>query len=161
MEDRGKMKAPVTNSRQKPVNITLVICIAIFAVSALGAGMFWKLDRNIEKTSAKVVETFTKKTFASRKSSYEQEYFIVTYSINGKEYTKKTMRRNGFGSEYIPVFYYKQFPGFAWFYKKANANMIYCCTFMMLSLVVAGMTWSNIQKKKKDAGEDSSKKKKA
>jgi hypothetical protein len=123
--------------------------------------MFWKLDRSIEKTSAKVVETFTKKTFASRKSSYEQEYFIVTYSINGKEYTKKTMRRNGFGSEYIPVFYYRQLPGFVWFYKKANANMIYCCTFMMLSLVVASVTWSNIQKKKKDAVEDSSKKKKA
>lgn len=139
----------------------MVICVIIFAVGALCAGMFWKLDRSIEKTSAKVVETFTKKTFASRKSSYEQEYFIVTYSINGKEYTKKTMRRNGFGSEYIPVFYYRQLPGFVWFYKKANANMIYCCTFMMLSLVVASVTWSNIQKKKKDAVEDSSKKKKA
>ncbi|HAJ78909.1 MAG TPA: hypothetical protein DCO75_03990 [Fibrobacteres bacterium] len=154
------MKAPVANSRQKPVNITLIICIAIFAASALCAGMFWKLDRSIEKTSAKVMETFTKKTFASRKSSYEQEYFIVTYSINGKEYTKKTMRRNGFGSEYIPVFYYRQLPGLAWFYKKANANMVYCCTFMMLSLVVAGITWSNIQKKKKNAEEDSSKKRK-
>jgi hypothetical protein len=135
-------------AKRSPSNIPLIICIIIFLVSSLLAAMFLKLDRHIEKTSAKVTETYTKKAFVSRKQSYEKEYLVVTYSVNGKEYTKKTARHNGYGEEYVPVFYYAGHPEFAWFYKKGNANIVYCCTAMALSLIVSVMMLSNRRKAK-------------
>ena len=135
-------------------------CLFVFIASALLFGVVLKLDRHIEKTSGKVVETYNKRTFASRKQTYDQEYFVVNYSAKGKEYTIKTMRRNGFGQEYVPVYYYGAFPGFAWCYKKTDANIVYCTIFMTLSLVATGVAWSSLKKAKMAAKAAPAKKKK-
>ena len=136
------------SANRGPSNVFFVTCLSIFIASALLFGLVLKLDRHIEKASGKVVETYSKRTFASRKQSYEQEYFVVTYSAKGKEHTIKTIRRNGFGQEYVPVYYYGAFPGFGWCYKKTDANIVYCSIFMALSLVTAGIAWSSLRKAK-------------
>ncbi|HEX7509951.1 MAG TPA: hypothetical protein VF335_01515 [Chitinivibrionales bacterium] len=123
-----------------------IVSLCVFVASAALFLFFLKLDRTIEKTSGKVVETFTKKTFASKKQTYDQEYFVVSYSIGGKDYSVKTPHRSGFGQEYAPVYYYKAFPGFAWCYTKANANVVYCSIVMFLALIITGWAWSKIAK---------------
>jgi hypothetical protein len=136
------------SAKRNPSNRPFVICLSIFIASALLLGVCVKLDRHLEKTSGKVVETYSKKTFASRKQSYDQEYFVVNYSAKGKDYTIKTIRRNGFGQEYVPVYYYGDAPGIAWCYRKTDIHIIYCAIFMMLSLVAAGIAWSSLRKAK-------------
>ena len=143
------MAAQPPQTTQKPSHGFLIVSLCVLIVSSALFFLFLKLDRTIEKTAGKVVETYTKKSFASRKQTYDQEYFIVSYSVNGKEYTKKTPHRSGYGEDYIPVYYYKSFPGFAWCYSKANANAIYCTIVMFLSLMTAGMAWSNSIKKRR------------
>ena len=117
---------PPTN-KKPPSKSMFFGSIALFIISALLFGCIIKLNHRIDRTSGKVVETYTKRTFASRKQSTEREFLVVSYTINGKEYTGKTMRREGFSQDYVPVYYYPSFPGLAWFYKKANANIVGVC----------------------------------
>lgn len=134
--------------------------MVLFIISLLSFAGVIRLNNRIDRTSGKVVETYTKKTFASRKQSTEREFLVVHYTVNGKEYTRKTMLRDGFGREYVPVYYYPAFPGFAWFYKKANANMVYCSILMMLSCIAAVMTGSDLRKAKNALVPESGQKKK-
>jgi hypothetical protein len=138
--------APTTNA--SPSKKYFLGSLILFIMSAALLGYFIKLNHCIEKTSGKVIDTYTKKTFASRKQQVDQEFLVVSYSIDGKEYRGKTMRRNGGSSEYVPVFYYPGFPGYPWFYKKANANVIYCSIFILLSCIATVMTGSNLRKAK-------------
>jgi hypothetical protein len=131
-----------------------------FLVSAALLGCFIKLNHHVEKTSGKVIDIFTKKTFASRKQQVDQEYLVVSYSYNGKDYTGKAVRRSGASSEYVPVYFYPAFPGYAWFYKKANANVIYCAIFMLLSVIAVVMTGSDLRKTKNAAAASAGSKKK-
>lgn len=125
--------------------------IALFIIGMLLFGCVIKLSHRIGRTSGKVVETYTKRTFASRKQSTEREFLVVSYTISGKEYTGKTMRREGFSQDFVPVYYYASFPGFAWFYKKANANIVYCGIFMLLALCAVYMTGNDLKKAQNNA----------
>ncbi|MGB7569945.1 MAG: hypothetical protein WBM07_18925 [Chitinivibrionales bacterium] len=120
--------------------------IALFIISILLFGYVIKLNQRIDRTSGKVIETYTKRTFASRKQQTEREFLVVSYTVNGKEYTRKTMRREGFSQDYAPVYYYPSLPGLAWFYKKANANIFYCTIFMLLALLTVYMTGKDLKK---------------
>ena len=120
--------------------------IVLFIMGMLLFGYVIKLNRRIDRTSGKVIETYTKRTFASRKQQTEREFLVVSYTINGKEYTGKTMRREGFSQDYVPVYYYPSLPGLAWFYKKANANIFYCTIFMLLALLTVYMTGKDLKK---------------
>jgi hypothetical protein len=127
------MKNPPTTVKQSSSNGLFFLCLALFVASACAFAFVMKLDRKIEKTAGKVIETYTKKAFASRKRSFEQEYAVVRYTVGGKEHTATTKKRTT--SDLIPVYYYKDFPTMAWYYKKANPNMVYCCIAMALSLL--------------------------
>ena len=110
-----------------------LVCLLVFIASLCALVVVMKLDRRIERTAGKVIDTYSK-TVASRKKSYDQEYLVISYTVAGKEYTGKTIRRTS-GGDFVPVFYYHAFPGMAWFYKKANPNGVYCCVFIVLSLI--------------------------
>jgi hypothetical protein len=135
-------------SKKPPSKKMFFSSIALFVVSMLLLGYVIKLNHRIERTSGKVVETYTKRTFASRKQSTEREFLVVRYIINGKEYTRKTMRREGFGQDFVPVYYYASLPGLAWFYKKANANIVYCSIFILIALIAVYMTGTDLRKAK-------------
>ena len=124
---------PSTTVKRSSSNGVFIFCL-VFLVASASAFMFvMKLDRRIDKTTGKVIETYSKKAFVSRKNSIQQEYAVVRYTLNGKEYTGKTIRRTT--SDFIPVYFYHAFPGMAWFYKKENPNKVYCCIVMALSLL--------------------------
>jgi hypothetical protein len=127
------MNKPSTPAKQSSSKGLFYFCLALFVASACAFAFVMKLERKIEKTSGKVVETYSKKTFVSRKKSYDQEYAVVRYSAGGKEYTGKTLRRTT--SDVIHVYYYAGFPAMAWFYKKENPNIVYCSILMALSLL--------------------------
>jgi len=150
MFSKGKIKmANQSPTNKKPPSKNMFFgSIALFIISALLFGSVIKLNHRIDRTSGKVVETYTKRTFASRKQQTEREFLVVSYTINGKEYTRKTMRREGFSQDYVPVYYYPSLPGLAWFYKKANANIFYCSIFMLLALFAAYMTGKDLRKAK-------------
>jgi hypothetical protein len=127
------MKNPPTTVKQSSSKTLFFCFLALFVLSACACAFVMKLDRSIERTSGKVIESYSKKTFVSRKKSYEQEYAVVGYSIAGKEHTGKTLRRTV--SDMVPVYYYSAFPAMAWFYKKENPHLAYCCIVMTLSLL--------------------------
>jgi hypothetical protein len=110
-----------------------LIFLIVFFSSLCALAIVTNLDRRIERTSGKVIDTYSK-TVASKRKSYDQEYLVISYTVSGKEYTGKTIRRTS-GGDFVPVFYYHAFPGMAWFYKKANPNQVYCCVFIVLSLI--------------------------
>jgi hypothetical protein len=132
-------------NKQPPSKNLFIGSIVLFIISILLFGYVIKLNHRIDRTSGKVVETYTKRTFASRKQQTEREFLVVSYTINGKEYTGKTIRREGFSQDFVPVYYYASFPGFAWFYKKANANIVYCSIFMLLALFAVYMTGNDLK----------------
>jgi hypothetical protein len=107
--------------------------LAIFVASVCAFAFVMKLDRTVERTTGKIIETYSKKTFVSRKSSVEKEYGVVRYSVGGTEHTGHTLKRTG--SDMVQVYYYKAFPSMAWYYKRENPNIVYCCIFMTLSLI--------------------------
>ncbi len=129
------MNKPSSAKGSSSLKGVFLLCIGVFVVSTLAFFLVLRFSHHIEKTSGKVIETYTKKAFVSRKSSYEQQYYAVTYSVKGRDYTKNTKSNPHFSRDVIPVYYYAPFPGGAWFYKKENPNVAYCCIFMLLSLV--------------------------
>ncbi len=151
----NKSPAPVGNSSSRAL---FYCCLAIFFVSAGAFGVVMKLNRTIQRTGGKVIESYSKKAFVSRKKSYEQEYAVVRYSAGGKEHTGKTLRRTV--SDMVPVYYYGAFPAGAWFYKKENPNIVYCCIFMTLSLVGVILTRPALKKAQPPANVKASQKKK-
>ncbi|HMD67951.1 MAG TPA: hypothetical protein VKF42_03665, partial [Chitinivibrionales bacterium] len=85
------MKQPAVTPK-KPSNawILLVISVILVALSIAGFAVFINLNRTIKMTSGKVVDSYTKKEFASRKQTVDQEYEIVKYAVDGKEFSGKT-----------------------------------------------------------------------
>jgi hypothetical protein len=134
---------PATEARRRP-SVFFIICLAFFVTGAGACFFVMKLNQRIERASGRVVDTYSKHVFASRKKAYDEEYLVVSYSIGGREYSGKTMRRKT--GDFIPVYYYPPFPGNAWFYKRENPNMVYACAVMTLSLI--GMLLSRPRIKK-------------
>jgi hypothetical protein len=128
----NKPTPPAATGRSRP-NTLFFICLALFIAGTAACLFVIKLDRHVEKTVGKVVETYSKRVFASRKKQYDEEYLVVRYSVGGKEYTGKTVRRKT--GDFVTVYYYPAFPGMPWFYKKENPYMAYCCMFMAAALI--------------------------
>jgi hypothetical protein len=133
------MSKPVQSSIQKtesPLSISFFwIFLVATVLSAAALGLFMHFGSDIRSVPGKVIDTYTETDFASRKRSYQQEYVVVKYSVEGKEYTGKTPipRKGNYSREYVSVFYYSYFPGFPWFYHKTNANIAYCILVLSLS----------------------------
>jgi uncharacterized protein YxeA len=142
------MKQPVVTPK-KPSNawILLVISIVLVVLSIAGFAVFINLNRSIKMTSGKVVDSFSKKEFASRKQTIDQEYDVVQYTIEGKQYTGKTAApRTGSSSQYITVYYYEKFPAMAWFRSKNNSSMAFCSLFAAVSLILLFYSGYRIRK---------------
>jgi flagellar basal body-associated protein FliL len=126
----------------------LIISLVFLLAGAGGIVVFVKLNQTVKMTSGKIIETFTKKEFATRKQTVDRQYEVVRYTVEGKEYTKKTaMPRTGYNSQYITVYYYEKYPGFAWFFKKANSSLFFCS--LVAALAAAGVIFSAVQLRKK------------
>lgn len=125
----------------------LIISLVVLLAGAGGIVEFVKLNKTIKITSGKIVETFTKKEFATRKQTIDREYEVVRYTVAGKDYTKKTaMPRAGYSSQYITVYYYEKYPDFAWFFNKSNSNLFFCS--LIAALAAAGAIISAVRLKK-------------
>jgi len=144
------MKQPALTPK-KPSNawILFVISIVLIAVSIAGFAVFINLNRTIKMTSGKVVDSYSKKEFASRKQTIDQEYDVVRYTVDGKEYSGKTAApKTGSSSQYMTVYYYEKFPGMAWFRSKNNSSMAFCSLFAAVSLM---MLWYSVHRMRKNA----------
>jgi|WetSurMetagenome_2_1015567.scaffolds.fasta_scaffold00707_7 hypothetical protein len=148
------MKQPVQPQKKSSTALVfLIVSIVMFALSIAGFAVFASLNGTIKMTSGKVVDSYSKKEFASRKQTVDQEYDVVKYSIDGKEYTGKTAAsRTGSSSQYVTVYYYEKFPGMAWFYKKNNSIMIFCSLFAVLSLSLFAYSGYRVRKNTLAAG---------
>jgi hypothetical protein len=152
------MNKPVESKTGSSVKPFFLLCLIVFALSACAFALVVNLDRKIVKTSGKVIDSYSKKSFVSRKQSVEQEYLVVQYEVNGKQYSGTTPRRKG--GDFVPVFYYQAFPGMPWFFKKENPNMVYCCIFMTLSLLGLVLSRPKIKKAASASGQVTAKQKK-
>jgi hypothetical protein len=139
----NKSTPPAAVSRRR-TNPLFFVCLAVFIAGTGACALVIKLDRHVEKTVGRVVESYSKRVFASRKRSFDEEFVVVSYSVGGKEYTGKTIRRKT--GDFVAVYYYPSFPGRAWFYKKENPNLTYCSMVMALSLIGV-IVWSPRGKK--------------
>lgn len=139
----NKSSAPIPAGRRKSKGF-FFFWVAVFFVSSGACLCVIKLDRQIEKTVGKVIESYSKRVFASRKKSYDEEVVVVRYSVGAKEFTGKTIRRKT--GDFVAVFFYRPFPGMAWFYNKTNANLTYCCILMTLSLLGVIITRPRLKK---------------
>jgi|GEM_PF-1627584 uncharacterized protein YxeA len=133
-----KQPAPVP---KKPSNarVFFFISLALLLLSVASFAVFVSLNRTIKMTYGKVVDTYTKKEFASRKQTVDQEYDLIRYTVDGKEYKGKTAApKAGGSSQYVPVYYYERFPWAAWYYSKNNASIIFCllCAAIALGLLL-------------------------
>jgi hypothetical protein len=115
---------------------TFIICVGVFIASLCAVMVFVLLNSHIQKTAASVIDTYSKRTVVSRKSSYDREFVVVQYTIAGKTYTGKTMRREGFHQSSVPVYYYDALPWCAWYYKKDNGAIVYSVLFSAICLIV-------------------------
>jgi hypothetical protein len=131
------MKQPAPSKKSSSVSKWVFLSsLVILVLSCAAYGIFLHLNRTIKVTGAKVVESYSKKTFASRKQTIDQEYDVIKYTINGKEYTGTVAESRSGGSQYATVFYYEKFPQFAWYNKRSNPNQTYCILLAVLSAAV-------------------------
>lgn len=114
-------------------------------------GIFMHLNRTIKVAEGKVVDTYSKKTFASRKQTIDQEYDVIRYAINGKEYTGTAEAPKSGGSQYATVFYYEKFPQLAWYNKRSNPNQTYAALVALLAAVVMAFSLRSLTKRTETA----------
>jgi hypothetical protein len=120
--------------------------LVLLVLSCASYGIFMHLNRTIKVTGAKVVDSYSKKTFASRKQTIDQEFDVIKYTINGKEYTGTVAESRSGGSQYATVFYYEKFPRFAWYNKRSNPNQTYC---VLLAVIAAAVMLFSLQAMRK------------
>jgi hypothetical protein len=121
--------------------------LVILVLSCATFGIFMHLNHSIKVTSGKVVDTYSKKAFASRKQTIDQEYDVIRYTINGKEYTGTAAAPRSGGSQYATVFYYEKFPQFAWYNKKSNPNQTYSALLAVLAAAVMAFSLQSMRKR--------------
>jgi hypothetical protein len=130
-----KQSAPI----QKKTSVSKWFFLSSLIAFLLGCscyGMFMHLNRTIRVVEGKVVDTYSKKTFASRKQTIDQEYDVIRYTINGKEYTGTAQAPKSGVSQYATVFYYEKFPQFAWYNKRSNPNQTYSAFLTALAAAI-------------------------
>jgi uncharacterized protein YxeA len=142
------MKQPQQVAKKpSSAGIFFVVSLVLVLLSLASIAVFANLNRTIKMTAGKVVDSYTKKEFASRKQTIDQEYEVVRYTVDGKEYSGKTAApKTGYSSQYVTVYYYEKFPGLAWFYKKNNASIVFCSLFAALFLCSLGYSGYRLRK---------------
>jgi hypothetical protein len=147
-EKDGFMKQPVQTKKHPSLSRwSFCISLLVLVLSCVAFGVFMHLNRTIKVTGAKVVDTYTKKAFASRKQTYDQEYEVVRYTIGGKEYTGTVAAPRQGASQYVTVFYYQRFPQFAWFNKRSNANQTYSVLLALLAAAIMAFSLQSMRKR--------------
>ena len=142
------MKQPLVRKKSSSISKWFFLSsLAVFVLSCAAFGVFLHLNRTIKVTGGKVVDTYSKKAFASRKQTYEQEYDVIRYTINGKEYTGTAQAPKSGGSQYATVFYYEKFPQFAWYNKKSNPNRTYSALMAVLAAVILFFSLQSMRKR--------------
>jgi hypothetical protein len=142
------MKQPAPPAKEIPLSISLFRFFVVLLAVTIGAtaGVV-ALNQSVAMVTGKVIARGTETAFASRKSSYEQEVVVVSYTINGVEHTGKTpVPRHGGGSDLVPVRYYPALPWFVWFYTRTNANLLCCILALIFSLSGVIFSWSQARK---------------
>ena len=124
--------------------------IIVLVLSCAAFGVFMRLNRTIKVTEGKVVDSYSKKTFATRKQTVDQEYDVLRYTINGKEYTG-TAAATRAGSQYVSVFYYEKYPQFAWYNKRSNPNQAYCVLVAVLAAIIMAFSLPSMLKRPETA----------
>jgi preprotein translocase subunit SecF len=126
--------------------------LIVFVLSCAAFGIFMHLNRTIKVTGGKVVDTYSKKAFASRKQTYDQEYDVIRYTIAGKEYTGTVVAPRSGGSQYATVFYYERFPQFAWYNKRSNPNQTYSALLAVLAAIIMVFSLQSMRKRPQPTG---------
>jgi flagellar basal body-associated protein FliL len=130
----------------------LLTSLIVFVLSCAAFGAFIHLNRTIKVTGGKVVDTYSKKAYASRKQTYDQEYDVIRYTIAGKEYTGTVAAPRSGGSQYVTVFYYQRFPQFAWYNKRSNPNQTYSALLAALAAVIMAFSLLSMRKRPEATG---------
>jgi len=155
------MKQPPAKPQNSSTSKTVFfISLGILVISCVALAVFIGLNRTVTMTNGKVINTFSKRVFSSRKSYTDQEWADLSYSIEGKEYRGRAqLRGNGsYGQKHIPVYYYPRLPWIAWYYSKTNAAVPFSIVFLVLSGGI--MTWSLLYMQQKKRKEQAVRKKK-
>jgi hypothetical protein len=123
---------PVAPMPQKPSPSTLITCSAILTVCLALCGGVVTLSRNPAFVMATKSGTYSKRTAASRRQIYSQDFLIISYSIGNNSYTRKTSILDQ-NQRHIPVYYSTRFPALAWVGAKTNPMIYYSITFAVLA----------------------------
>jgi hypothetical protein len=147
-EKDGHMNQPVLAKKHPSLSRwSFCISLLVLVASCVAFGIFMHLNRTIKVTGAKVVDTYSKKAFASRKQTYDQEYEVIRYTIGGKEFTGTVAAPRQGASQYATVFYYEKFPQFAWYNKRSNPNETYCALVAVLAAAIMAFSLQSMRKR--------------
>jgi len=156
---------PQVQQFKKQSSVPLIVCLVSLLFTIIGiAGIvaFVNFNNTIKVADGKVVDTFTQKEFASKKQTFDQEYDVVCYHVDGKEYRGKTIAPKS-GSSYIPVYYYEKYPQWAWYKSRENSGVFFSALFAAIFAIVGVVAIRVIVKRKaevKEAGKVAGKKSK-
>ncbi len=137
-------------NQKKGLSTSLVVATisaVILIISCIALGYIVNLGKTVCVVSGKVVGSYTKKEFASKKQTYDQEYDVVKYAVDGKEYTKSMSAGAHAGSQYATVYYFSQYPQWAWFHSKGNPYTIYVGLVIFCAVMVFIISWRQYSKK--------------
>jgi len=140
----------------QPGTISLSVVFLIAGAILLLAGaaclsFFLTMNNSTAMVIGKVTDTYQGRAFTGSKRTVEQEFLIVNYTINGREYTKKTGIPVKIGTNHstVSVFYYPRFPHFTWYNRKLNEGVSFGIAIILISLVVMSLTAYYIIRKAK------------
>lgn len=145
----------VTPTISPALHKIFIITLITFLFSLFLFLFFFTINKSIARTDGKIIDKFTRTEAAGRKRTQEREVYSVQYSINNKEYTRQTPQpRNGrrySREERIPIYYYPNFPGLSWFFKKSNHSMAYSVSLLVIATLLFGLSWRDVRSVKKAA----------
>jgi len=136
--------------QKKGIRTSLAIAIVsagLLIISCIALGYVIQLNKTICVVSGKVVDVYTKKEFASKKQTIDQEYDVVKYTVDGKDYLKSMSAGKHAGSQYATVYYFAKYPQWAWFYSKSNPYAIYITMIIICSVIALFVSWKQYAKK--------------
>ena len=130
------------------------IFLGVFLISIAVFLLFLKLNHSVKMVEGKVINTYTNNNvYSGRRKTYNKEYAVINYVIDGKEHTRKTIqkRKSGFTTigDRVPVYYYPGLPRFAWFYEKSNFTIVYSIIFLLIATFFLFISWLDVRKEKK------------
>lgn len=149
------MKNPQAVQKISTLSTTMfAIFLGVFLFSIAVFLLFLKLNHSVKTVEGKVINTHTNSTvYSGRRKTYNKEYVIINYVIDGKEHTREITqrRKNSFAAigDRVPVYYYPGLPRFAWFYDKSNFTLVYSIIFLLIATFFLVISWLDVRKEKK------------